>query len=412
MTAHPGQAPSPAPSQPTSDPLYGTYARAPQTFVRGEGVWMWDETGRRYMDFVSGIAVNLLGHAHPHLVETMQRQAATLWHTSNLFQVDGARRLAGRLCEATFADKVFFTNSGAEALECAIKTVRRHHFAEGRPERVTILTFQGAFHGRTLATIAAGGNPAYLEGFGPVAPGFENLPFGDHAALEAAIARPDIAGVLIEPIQGEGGVRTVPDPCLRGLREACDRHGVVLMFDEVQSGMGRTGHLFAHQRLGVEPDIMAVAKGIGGGFPLGACLARAEVAAGMVPGTHGSTYGGNPMAMAIGNAVLDVVLADGFLETVRARAGDLAQGLGALVEMHPGVFEAIRGEGLLRGLRCRVPVKQVVEAAREQGLLLVGAGDNTVRILPPLIVTTADIAFATDALDAAARAIEGAAAGT
>ena len=406
MNAQPGQAPSAAPMPPDTDPLYGTYARTPQTFVRGQGIWLWDDAGRRYMDFVSGIAVNLLGHAHPHLVETMKRQAETLWHTSNLFQIDGGRRLAQRLCEATFADKVFFTNSGAEALECAIKTARRYHFTNGAPERTTIITFQGAFHGRTLATIAAGGNPAYLEGFGPAAPGFENLAFGDHDALNAALARPDIAGVLIEPIQGEGGVRSVPDQCLRGLREACDRHGVLLMLDEVQTGVGRTGHLFAHQRLGIEPDIMAIAKGIGGGFPLGACLARAEVAAGMVPGTHGTTYGGNPMAMAIGNAVLDVVLEEGFLDTVQDRGRDLAQSLGALVELHPDIFEAIRGEGLLRGLKCKVPVKQVVEAAREKGLLLVGAGDNTVRLLPPLIVTRDDIAYAMDALEAAARALE------
>lgn len=397
---------TPSTTDPDENPLFGTYNRTPQTFVRGQGVWLFDEDGRRYMDFVSGIAVNALGHAHPHLVEAIKGQAEKLWHTSNLFQIDGGKRLAQRLCDATFAEKAFFTNSGAEALECAIKTARRYHYDQGHPERVNIITFQGAFHGRTLATIAAGGNPAYLEGFGPAAPGFENLAFGDHDALGEAIAREDCAAVLIEPIQGEGGVRSVPDQCLRGLREACDKHGVLLILDEVQTGVGRSGLLFVHQRVGFEPDIMAVAKGIGGGFPLGACLATAQVAAGMVPGTHGTTYGGNPMAMAAGNAVLDVVLDDGFLETVQARAGDLTQSLGALIDLYPDIFTAVRGEGLLMGLKCAIPVGDVVAMAREKGLLLVGAGDNVVRLLPPLIVTRDDIAFAMDALEDAARQLD------
>lgn len=391
----------------TTDPLFGTYARAPQTFVRGQGIWLFDSDGRRYMDFTSGIAVNALGHAHPHLVEALKGQADKLWHTSNLYQIDGGAKLAERLCDATFADKVFFTNSGAEALECAIKTARRYHYEKGHPERVNIITFEGAFHGRTLATIAAGGQEKYLEGFGPKAPGFLNLPFGDHDALNAAIAQEDCAAVLLELVQGEGGVRGVPDQCIRGLREACDKHGVLLILDEVQTGVGRSGYLFAHQRLGIEPDIMAIAKGIGGGFPMGACLATQETALAMVPGTHGSTFGGNPLAMAVGNAVLDVVLEDGFLETVRARAGDLSQSLGALVELHPDVFSQVRGEGgLLMGLKCVAPVADVVAAARAVGLLLVGAGDNVVRLLPPLIVTRDDIAFAMDALEAAARTVE------
>lgn len=388
------------------NPLFGTYNRTPQTFVRGEGVWLFDEDGRRYMDFVAGIAVNALGHAHPHLVDSIKSQAEKLWHTSNLFQIDGGKRLAQRLCDATFAEKVFFTNSGAEALECAIKTARRYHFDHGQPERVNIITFQGAFHGRTLATIAAGGNPSYLEGFGAAAPGFENLGFGDHDALNEAIAREDCAAVLIEPIQGEGGVRSVPDQCLRGLREACDKHGVLLILDEVQTGVGRSGHLFVHQRLGFEPDIMAVAKGIGGGFPLGACLATAKVAAAMVPGTHGTTYGGNPMAMAAGNAVLDVVLEEGFLDTVQARARDLTQSLGVLIDLYPDIFTEVRGEGLLMGLKCAIPVGDIVAAARNQGLLLVGAGDNVVRLLPPLIITRDDIAFAMDALEETARQLD------
>ncbi|MGD1887640.1 MAG: aspartate aminotransferase family protein [Cohaesibacteraceae bacterium] len=389
-----------------SDPLYGTYARTPQTFVRGEGVWLFDEDGRRYMDFTSGIAVNALGHAHPHLAEALKSQADKLWHTSNLFQIDGGKKLAQRLCDNTFADKVFFTNSGAEALECAIKTARRYHYDKGAPERSNIITFDGAFHGRTLATIAAGGQEKYLEGFGPKALGFENLAFGDHKALEAALHREDCAAVLIEPIQGEGGGRSVPDADLKELRKACDKAGVLLILDEVQSGVGRTGYLFAHQRLGIEPDIMAIAKGIGGGFPMGACLATAEVAESMVPGTHGSTFGGNPLAMAVGNAVLDVVLEDGFLETVRERGRDLSQSLSALLDLYPDVFTEVRGEGLLRGLKCVVPAGDVVAAAREKGLLLVGAGDNVVRLLPPLIVTDADIAFAMDALEDAARSLD------
>lgn len=389
-----------------SDPLFGTYARAPQTFVRGEGVWLFDADGRRYMDFTSGIAVNALGHAHPHLASVLKAQADALWHTSNLFQIDGGAKLAQRLCDATFADKVFFTNSGAEALECAIKTARRYHYDKGAPERVTILTFEGAFHGRTLATIAAGGQEKYLEGFGPKAPGFENLPFGDHDALKAALARDDCAAVLIEPLQGEGGVRPVPDMCLKGLREACDEAGVLLILDEVQTGVGRSGYFFAHQRVGVEPDIMAIAKGIGGGFPMGACLTRTDVAAAMVPGTHGSTFGGNPLAMAVGNAVLDVVLEEGFLETVRQRASTLSQSLSALLDLFPTIFTELRGEGLLRGLKCAVPAGEVVAAARDKGLLLVPAGDNVVRLLPPLIVTDADIAFAMDALEEAARTVD------
>ncbi|MEM6381571.1 MAG: aspartate aminotransferase family protein [Pseudomonadota bacterium] len=395
---------SPAPSGMSPETsLFGTYNRTPQRFVRGEGVWLVDQDERRYMDFVAGIAVNVLGHAHPHLVDTMKSQAERLWHTSNLFQIDGGERLAERLCEATFAEKVFFTNSGTEAVECAIKTARRYHFDGGSPERVTILTFDGAFHGRTLAAIAAGGNEAYLKGFGPKPEGFETLAFGDEEAFKKAVVRADIAAVMIEPVQGEGGVNVVPDQCLRAIRELCDAYGVALIFDEIQTGVGRTGYLFAHQRIGVEPDIMAIAKGIGGGFPMGACLAREQYAAVMVPGTHGTTYGGNPMAMAIGNAVLDVVLADGFLENVRDRSRDLRQSLGALIDLYPDIFEAVRGEGLLVGLKCKVPVGNVVDAARSNSLLLVAAGDNVVRLLPPLIVSREDIAFAMDALEVSAQ---------
>ncbi|MEM1287633.1 MAG: aspartate aminotransferase family protein [Pseudomonadota bacterium] len=394
---------SPLPSEAAKDSLFGTYARAPIRFVRGEGAWLFDEDGERYLDFTSGIAVTCLGHANPHLVGALTAQAGKLWHTSNLFEIDGAQRLAGRLCDATFADKAFFTNSGAEALECAIKTARRYQFGKGETERSTIVTFEGAFHGRTLATIAAGGNPSYLEGFGPKAPGFLSIAPDDEDALSAALLREDCAAVLIEPIQGEGGVRQFPDELLAQLRDRCDQNGVLLIFDEVQTGVGRTGNFFAHQRTGIEPDIMAVAKGIGGGFPMGVCLAKAEVAAAMVPGTHGTTYGGNPLAMAVGNAVLDVILADGFLTSVRERGRDLTQSLAALVDTYPDIFSEARGEGLLRGLKCAVPNKDVVNAARDENMLVVGAGDNVVRLLPPLIVSADELSAGVAALSRAAE---------
>ncbi|MGN6549085.1 MAG: aspartate aminotransferase family protein, partial [Pararhizobium sp.] len=291
----------------TASPLYDTYSRVPIRFERGEGVWLMAEDGTRYLDLGAGIAVNSLGHAHPHLVEALKEQAEKVWHLSNLYEIPGQVRLGERLTEATFADKVFFTNSGAEALEATIKTARRYHHAKGNPERVDIITFEGAFHGRTIATIAAGGQAKYLEGFGPKAPGFIQVPFGDRAALEAVIGE-TTAAILIEPVQGEGGIRPVPNEELRWLRELCDRHGILLALDEVQTGVGRTGKLFAYEWAGITPDIMAVAKGIGGGFPLGACLATAEAASGMKAGTHGSTSGGNPLAMAVGSAVLDVIL--------------------------------------------------------------------------------------------------------
>ncbi|RYE73584.1 MAG: aspartate aminotransferase family protein, partial [Hyphomicrobiales bacterium] len=310
-------------------PLYSTYARADLRFERGEGVWLVTETGERYLDLAAGVAVNSLGHAHPHLVATMKHQAEKLWHVSNLYEIPGQRRLAERLEAATFADRAFFTNSGAEALECAIKTARRYHFVNGNPERFRIITFTGAFHGRTLATIAAGGQAKYLEGFGPKVEGFDQVPFGDEVALRAAIT-PETAAILIEPIQGEGGIRTVPADDLRMLRALCDAEGLLLIFDEVQCGVGRTGRFFAHEASGALPDIMAVAKGIGGGFPLGVCLATEEAARGMTAGTHGSTYGGNPLAMAIGNAVLDVVLADGFFEHVADMSLRFKQSLASL----------------------------------------------------------------------------------
>ncbi|MDR6754975.1 acetylornithine/N-succinyldiaminopimelate aminotransferase [Mycoplana sp. BE70] len=367
-------------------PLYETYLRAPLRFERGEGVWLIAEDGSRYLDFAAGVAVNSLGHAHPQLVDSLKSQADKVWHVSNLYEVPGQETLGKRLIDATFADKVFFTNSGAEALECAIKTARRYHFAKGHPGKFHVITFEGAFHGRTLATIAAGGQEKYLEGFGPKAPGFYQVPFGDIAAVKAAITE-ETAAILIEPVQGEGGIRVVSNEFLRELRALCDEYGLLLVLDEVQSGVGRTGKLFAHEWAGVTPDIMAVAKGIGGGFPLGACLATAEAAAGMVAGTHGSTYGGNPLAMAVGNAVLDVVLEKGFLEHVRDVALVLRQGLASLADRFPDIIEDVRGEGLMLGIKARVPSADLLKAVRAEHMLLVPAGDNVLRLLPPLVTT-------------------------
>ncbi len=367
-------------------PLYDTYARAPLRFERGEGVWLIAEDGTRYLDFAAGVAVNSLGHAHPHLVAALKEQADKVWHLSNLYEVPGQESLSRRLTEATFADKVFFTNSGAEALECAIKTARRYHFSKGQPEKFHIITFEGAFHGRTLATIAAGGQAKYLEGFGPKAPGFYQVPFGDMGALKAAITE-ETAAILIEPIQGEGGIRTVPKEFMQELRALCDEYGLLLILDEVQSGVGRTGKLFAHEWAGVTPDIMAVAKGIGGGFPLGACLATEEAASGMVAGTHGSTYGGNPLAMAVGNAVLDVILADDFLQNVRDVSLVFRQGLASLADRFPDVIEEIRGEGLMLGIKAKVPSADLLKAIRAERLLAVPAGENVIRLLPPLVTT-------------------------
>jgi len=367
-------------------PLYDTYARAPLRFERGEGVWLIAEDGTRYLDFAAGVAVNSLGHAHPHLVSALKEQAEKVWHLSNLYEVPGQESLSRRLTEATFADKVFFTNSGAEALECAIKTARRYHFAKGQPEKFHIITFEGAFHGRTLATIAAGGQAKYLEGFGPKAPGFYQVPFDDMPALKAAITE-ETAAILIEPIQGEGGIRTVSKEFLQELRALCDEYGLLLVLDEVQSGVGRTGKLFAHEWAGITPDIMAVAKGIGGGFPLGACLATEDAASGMVAGTHGSTYGGNPLAMAVGNAVLDVILADDFLPHVRDVSLVFRQGLASIADRFPDVIEEIRGEGLMLGIKAKVPSADLLKAIRAERLLAVPAGENVIRLLPPLITT-------------------------
>jgi acetylornithine/N-succinyldiaminopimelate aminotransferase len=385
--------------------LLPTYARAPIAFERGEGAWLVARDGERYLDFGAGIAVNALGHAHPHLVEALTTQAQKLWHTSNLFEIPDGERLGRRLVDATFADVAFFANSGAEANEAAIKMARKYHAAGGHPERFRIITFEGAFHGRTLATIAAGGQQKYIDGFGPKVDGFDQVPTGDFDALEAAIG-PQTAALMIEPIQGEGGVRVIPHEHLRALRALCDAHGLLLIMDEVQTGVGRTGRLFAHEWSGVTPDIMSAAKGIGGGFPLGVCLATAEAARGMTAGSHGTTFGGNPLAMAVGNAVLDVVLGEGFLDRVEQLGLLLKQRLAALQDRHPGVIQEVRGEGLMLGLKLAVPNTEFAAAARDAHLLVIPAGDNVVRLLPPLVITDADVAEAVTRLDATATRLE------
>jgi acetylornithine/N-succinyldiaminopimelate aminotransferase len=382
-----------------------TYNRADVAFVRGEGSYLFAEDGKRYLDFGSGVAVNAFGHAHPRLIKALTEQAAKVWHTSNLYRVPGQEALAGKLVSASFADTVFFTNSGTEAIELAIKMARRFHFVNGNPERFHIVTFEGAFHGRTLGAISAGGNPKYLEGFGPKLEGFDQVPLNDLKATEAAITE-KTAALLIEPIQGEGGMRSADPEFLRALRKLADDRGLVLIFDEIQTGAGRTGKFFAHEWVGVTPDIMAAAKGIGGGFPIGAVLATADAAKGMTAGTHGSTYGGNPLGMAVGNEAVGMILEQGFLHQVNDAANYLGQQLHGLVADHPDVFEELRGSGLLLGLKLKPPVGDFVAAARAQGLLTVAAGENVVRILPPLNVSETEMREAVAMLDKAATALE------
>ena len=388
----------------TTSHLLPVFARVDLAFTRGEGCWLTATNGERYLDFTSGVAVNALGHAHPALVAALQEQATKLWHMSNLFKSPDGERLAARLCEQSFANFVFFCNSGAEAMECVIKVTRKHHAAKGHPERYRIITFEGAFHGRTLATLAATGSQKYLEGFGPPMDGFDQVAHGDLDAVKKAIG-PESAGILIEPVQGEGGVRTAPVAFFRALRELCDQHDLILAFDEVQTGMGRTGDLFAYKRLGVTPDVMSLAKALGGGFPIGACLATAEAAAGMTPGSHGSTFGGNPLAIAAANAVLDVMLKPGFFEHVQKMSLLLKQKLASVVDRYPSVLADVRGEGLLVGVKAVVPSGDLVTALREQKLLTVGAGENVVRFLAPLIVSEAEIEQSVQALERACTAL-------
>lgn len=373
-----------------TDALMPTYARAPLAFERGEGAYLYATDGRRFLDFAAGIAVNALGHAHPHVVEALTKQAQKLWHVSNLYEIPEAKRLAERLCANSFADRVFFCNSGAEAVEGMMKLARKHHHAAGRPERTRIITFTGAFHGRTLTTLSAAGNPKYLEGFGPASGGFDQVAFGNLNELRAAVSG-ETAAILVEPIQGEGGIRSASPEFLRGLRAVCDEFGLLLLLDEIQCGMGRTGKLFAYEWAGIEPDAMALAKGLGGGFPVGAFLATESAAAGMTAGTHGSTFGGNPLAMAVGNAVMDVILEKGFLADVRRRSEIMRTRLDKIAARHPSVIEEVRGKGFLLGLKCVVPNTDFVARLRDAGLLAVPAAENVVRMVPPLVIGEAQI---------------------
>jgi acetylornithine/N-succinyldiaminopimelate aminotransferase len=388
-------------------PLLPTYARADLAFERGEGAWLIGTDGRRYLDFAGGVAVSALGHAHPKLVAAITEQAGKVWHVSNLFRIPEAERLAERLVAASFADTVFFANSGAEAMECAIKMARKYHAVSGRPEKSRMIAFEGAFHGRTLATLAAAGAQKYLEGFGPPLEGFDHVRFGDVAAVKKAITAATGA-IIVEPIQGEGGVRVPPAGFLKALRNICDDHGLLLVLDEVQTGIGRTGKFFAYEWAGIEPDILATAKGLGGGFPIGACLATAEAAKGMTAGTHGSTFGGNPLATTVAGAVLDVVLAPGFLDGVRKTGLLFKQRLAEIKDRHPAVIAEVRGEGLLLGLAANVPNGELVAACRAEGLLTAGAGENVVRLLPPLIAGETEVTEAMVRIDAACVRIESA----
>jgi acetylornithine/N-succinyldiaminopimelate aminotransferase len=383
------------------------YSPPEQVFVRGEGVHLYAKTGERYLDFIAGIAVNAFGHAHPRLVAALTEQAGKLWHLSNMFRVEGQETLAAKYCASSFADVVFFTNSGTEAIEGCLKMARKYHSANGNPERIDIIGFQGAFHGRSYAAINAAGNPSYVDGFGPRLPGYINLPWGDHDALKAAIG-PTTAAVLVEPVQGEGGVRAVPEDCLRGLRKLCDDNGVLLIFDEVQCGFGRTGKLWAHEWSGVTPDIMAIAKGMGGGFPVGAFLATSAAAGGMARGTHGSTFGGNPLAMAVANAAFDMIMEPAFLAHANDMANHLGQQLEGLKDRHTGFVLELRGKGLLRGIRIAADPKLVQASARSKKLLLGVAGDNCVRMAPPLILQREHVSEAIAILDAALSEAKGA----
>ncbi|MEO1474858.1 MAG: aspartate aminotransferase family protein [Pseudomonadota bacterium] len=377
------------------------YAPPPEVFVRGEGVHLFTEDNIAYLDFISGIAVTALGHAHPALVDVLRDQAGKLWHTSNMFRVPAGEQLADKMCASTFADRVFFTNSGTEAVECALKAARKYHWANGAPERIKFVTFAGAFHGRSLGAINAGGNPKYLEGFGPALEGFQQVEFGDHEALDAAVDD-TTAAVFVEPVQGEGGVRAIPESCLTELRKLCDERGALLIYDEVQCGMGRTGKLFAHEWAeNAEPDIMCVAKGVGAGFPFGACLMTEAVGQPMQPGSHGSTYGGNPLAMAVGNVVWDIVSDESFLEQVRRISGTLTQGLKSVADSHPDKVDGITGKGLLCGVKLKEAPKPLQAKIRDKRLLVGVAGNNVLRMAPPLIITDEHVREAVGIVDKA-----------
>lgn len=381
-----------------------TYSRAPLSFEKGEGTWLIEADGRRFLDLGAGIAVNVLGHANPELIAALTEQAGKLWHTSNLYEIPQQQALADKLVADTFADTVFFTNSGTESCELAVKMARKYFYDKDQPERVEIITFSGSFHGRSSAGIAAAGSEKMTKGFGPLLPGFVHLEFEDEEALKAAITDQTCA-IMVEPVQGEGGIRPLSDATLKGMRELCDEHGILLILDEVQCGVGRTGKLFAHEWAGITPDIMMVAKGIGGGFPLGAVLATENAASGMTAGTHGSTYGGNPMACAVGCAVMDIVADPEFLAEVNRKSGLLRQKLEGLIASHPDVFEEVRGAGLMLGLKCKGAPIDLVTAGYAAEVVTVPAADNVVRLLPPLNITDEEIAEAVTRLDRAATSL-------
>jgi acetylornithine/N-succinyldiaminopimelate aminotransferase len=389
-------------------PVLPNYSRAPLRFVKGEGCWLFDEKNKRYLDLGAGIAVTALGHAHPELVAAIQEQATKLWHVSNLYEIPNQEELAERLVSETFSDTVFFTNSGAESMECAIKMARKYWFEKGEPNRSTIITFDNAFHGRTMATISAVGSEKLTKGFGPLLPGFIQIPIEEdnYSQLKNKIQDPDVAAIIVEPIQGEGGIIPLSDDFLKVIRNFCDQTGVLLIFDEIQCGVGRTGKLFAHEWAGVYPDIMAIAKGIGNGFPLGACLATEEAASGMTAGTHGSTYGGNPLACAVGLKVLDIVSHPDFLADVSRKAGFFRQKLESLIAEHSEIFELVRGEGLMLGMKCKVPNMDVVAMAYKHNLLLVPGGDNVIRLLPALNISEVELTEAFDRLEQTALSLE------
>jgi acetylornithine/N-succinyldiaminopimelate aminotransferase len=383
----------------SEDHLFGVYARAPIEVERGEGSRLYDRSGREYLDFVQGIAVNGLGHANPVLIDALTAQAQKLWHVSNIFRIPGQDELAGKLCASSFADQVFFTNSGTEAVECALKLARKYHAAKGHEERIDIIGFQGAFHGRTYAAVTAAGNQTYLEGFGPRLPGFVNVSLDDHEALRLAAEAPTAAAILVEPVQGEGGARALTDAELQRLRDLCDANGLLLIFDEIQCGMGRSGKLWAYEHSGVTPDVMCIAKALGGGFPIGACLATREAASGMVVGSHGSTFGGNPLAMAVGIAAFDEISKPELLENVVKVSGYLKQQLEGLKQTYPDMIADVRGKGLLIGIKLKPNNREMMALARDNGLLVAGGGENCIRMLPALNLTEADAREALERLE-------------
>jgi|TARA_B100001142_G_scaffold101784_1_gene103906 acetylornithine/N-succinyldiaminopimelate aminotransferase len=379
-------------------PVLPTYARADLEFVKGKGAWLTEADGSHFLDLASGIAVNSLGHAHPDLVKIIKSQAEKLWHVSNLYEIPQQRALAEILVENSFADTVFFTNSGTESCELAVKMARKYWFEKGYHDKFEIITFEGSFHGRSSAGIAATASEKMTKGFGPLLPGFLSINWNNHEAIKNSISD-RTAAILLEPIQGEGGIRVVPEQCLKGIREFCDENKILLILDEVQCGVGRTGKLFAHEWAEIEPDIMMVAKGIGGGFPLGAVLAKENAASGMTTGTHGSTYGGNPLGCSIGLKVMDIISNPNFLLDVNHKAKNFRAGLSELLNKNTSIFEEVRGKGLMLGLKCKVQNIDVVNAGYSNKLLTVPAGDNVVRLLPPLTISDKEIKQALEKLD-------------